>query len=274
MALSIGKYIENEVSKFPFKQPYRVSKNFSDIQTQIIVSPITSPNWEMVDVMECEVGDTFEMNIECYEPNGFQRIQNNTFFPGPRPHESGNCFGGLDEERELIIHKNGCIHHIEYIECDKTIQYNDKNYEISTTVFPTLAVRLMHILQFAGDFYSNYVIPKGEYLDNVKILIRLQSKNSMLGVWDEKEGGEWKMCNTLDKEPIKGTDPVQYVYTLSDTYHPKSYNLKPKYSQISAARMNMIYSYFGVDYRGRGIDCPLFDKSGIYIPKKLAEALN
>ena len=257
----IKEYIKMSLSKFPLKQLQKPAGHPLNVQAQIIVIPNPLNN-ELVERIDPEACKKLKSDAMNYKPSGFRDVSR-LIEGDSSPHQLGNIFGCSDEGRELLVHRNGCIQHIEYIGRDETIPHEDNDSKASAIRLPILAVRLIHVLQFAGDIFSQY-----NYSGDVKILVKLQSNNSVWGLWwDDGLGGKYDIFDSPDTEPTEGISPAKDVKTLSIERDLKSSHLKSEYSKISASIMNRIYDCFRVD-------CPLFDKNGMYIDKELAKALN
>ena len=152
--------------------------------------------------------------------------------------------------------------------------YEGNSYEVSIAMFPTLYVRLMHVLQFAGDVYSNYVTPKGKHLDNVLVLVKLQSKSSMMILHDEEYAGGWNMLKFPDEAMVKGIEIPQHMYSSSQSTTPKASKFKLLYSQFASEIMEKMFDCNGLDVDRAEMICPFFDNSRMYIKEKLDKALN
>ena len=273
--MNFREYSKGAISKYSFREPNRTLRNLSYVQAQIVVTPFT-PKWEVMNVIEPDIEKEIVSSNMDYEPRRFRGIQWDTFLPGPpRPHEVGiTHFGSRDQKRDIIIHKNGCIQFAEYIECDKIMPHEGISYEVSIAMFPTLAVRLMHVLQFVDEVYSKYVTPKGKHLDNVEVLVKLQSKSSMMILYDEEYAGGWKMLKFPDEAMVKGIETPQHMYSLSESTTPKSSEFKLGYSQKASEIMQNIYRGKGIEESRVKTGCPFFDQRGRYIREKLDEVLN
>lgn len=168
----------------------------------------------------------------------------------------------MDEKRALAVHRNGCIQHIHDIGYDKDIQHHNGNLKVSFIRLPFLAVKLMHVLQFAEDIFSQY-----NYFGDVKILVKLQSNNSAWGLEDGERSDDYQIFSSPKTEAVEGTSPTEYMKTSYVERNVPSSYLKANYSKITSSIMDEIYNYFEI------MKCPLFDEDGQYIHEKLSRVL-
>jgi len=252
----VQKYLKMTVNQFPLKRLYPTHRFITQIlQAQIIVIPVQL-NRNLIDVTERNVYDKLNPNNIDYNPSGYSYAPHHGFLPGsPSPHQFGIFFDGLDEKRSLVVHRNGCIQHIQDIGCDKNIERHSGNLNVSFIQFKFLAIKLMHVLQFAEDILSQY-----NYFGDVEILVKLRSNNSAWGL----KFSEWdnQIFSSPRSDPIEGSSPPEYMKTVTiERNYPTPY-LKTNYSQITSSIMNEVYNHFEI------MKCPLFDDDGQYIYEK------
>lgn len=259
----IKEYLKMSVLQFPLTRNDQVQHSIIQIlQAQIIVTPIVLNN-NLIDVTKDDMYDKLKPNIVDYEPSGYHSVSRSSFLPGsPTPHKLGIFFKSPDEKTALAVHRNGCIQHILDIGYDKDIQHSSGIPKVSFMRLPVLAVKLMHVLQFAEDIFSRY-----NYFGDAEILVKLQSSNHVWGLNYPKLDVGYKLFYPTKIEPDEGPSPNVDMRTLSvERNFPSSY-LKPNFSKIASSIMDEIYNCFKIR------KCPLFDKDGQYIEEELRKVL-
>ena len=261
----VDSYIKRALSEFPLELTAQNDTIPQTVQAQIIVVSYQEDD-NLLEVIDSRLGkkleaytkDKLKSDVEGYKPTEIQKAQDELFLPGrSNPHKLGMIFGDPKGTRKLIVHRNGCTQYIEDIEYEKTGKSKD-NSNASFISLPHLAVRLIQTLQFAGYVFSEDTFSNYNYSKEVKILVKLQSNNSVWGLRRKNGGGEKvKIFDSPDKEAVEGSSPAKYVYILSIERSPLSSDLGLKYNEISDPIMDEIYNCFGEN-------CPPFEKNTKY----------
>lgn len=222
----VKEYLQNIIANFPVSQI---------LQVQIVVIP-TRLNPQLIDTTDPDISDTLNPNHIDYSPSGWAWAPRHSFLRSfVKPHKFGLTFN--DEKTSIFVHRNGSIQYVSDVGYETNEQPN--------TVFiqyPILALRIMHVLQFAEDVLSRY-----NYFGDVEILVKLSSAKR---TWSIKWGDWSSDYATFESDKtlmIERDYPVMY--------------LKTNYSKITSSIMDEIYNCFEI------WKCPLFDKNGQYITK-------
>lgn len=257
----INEYLKMSVLQFPLTRNDQTQHNIiQTLQTQIIVAPIVLNN-NLIDVTKLSMHDKLKSNIVDYEPSVHFNTGYQMHLPGsPTPHKLGIFCKSSDKKEALVVHRNGCIQHILDIDYDKDNPSDIPN--VSFIRLPVLAVKLMHVLQFAEDIFSQY-----NYFGDVEILVKLQSSNHVWGLNYPKLDVKYKLFHPTKKERDEGPSPTEYMRTLSvERNFPSSY-LKPNFSEIASSIMDEIYNCFEIR------KCNLFNEDGQYNEEELRKVL-
>lgn len=231
------------------------------IQLEIIIVPSLLDS-QLIDTTNNEIYDWLNPNDIDYEPSGFIYAKHHGFLPlFPSPNKVGIEFDDQQRKEKLHVYRNGSIHYVKNVGWEETIgtyrnfkSHEEMNHTISCIQQPILAVKLMHVFQFAEDVLSRY-----NYFGDVEILIKLTSRYVTWGIKVGDFSGDIRQTKmSLENH----NDELIRTSLEFERNFPTSY-LKTNYSQITSSLMDEIYNCFEIR------KCPLFDDKGHYIREKL-----
>jgi len=153
------------------------------------------------------------------------------YLPSSTLTPSSNGVKSQYQDRELEIHRNGCIDYKEYF---GAIHEEEKLF-----LHNIFCIKLMHTLQFASTLYQNY-----NYFGDVKIICNLHGVESSLLVYDKMRRGPFRLgaCCRSAKINISREFPINMV--------------ESKYEFITSGIMDEIFNNYEM------WKCPYFDDVG------------
>jgi len=250
----VKEYLQTTSIEFPIKEEI--------LQLQIIIIP-TRLNNQLIDVTDSKIYDWLNPNNIDYNPSGYVYAPHHGFLPSfSNPHKFGIGFNSAQgfqdgKQKSLYVHRNGCIHYIMNVGYEKEIPNRTKMpTAVSFIQYPILAVKLMHVLQFAEDVLSRY-----NYFGDVEILVKISSKNSEWGMKVGEFDGDFSTF-IPPKQMSDKSNSTEYIRTLSFERSYPIIHLKTNFSQITSSIMNEIYNCFRIR------KCPLFDETGQYMDNR------
>ncbi len=211
--------------------------NHEKVLLQIVVIPSIIDK-QLIQTTNPEEFDWLDPNRINFEPAGFSFAPHHSFLPS---HSIPSKHGVIhkDDRANLEIHRNGCIHY-----CADLGYFRDDDLVGVYIRDSLLAIRIMHVLQFA------YVIlSKHNYFDEVEIFICLKNTSRKLCIESPRRlfGSTFKSENNHIA--------IKRQYNVEQ--------LQSDFSKITSSIMDEVFNNCGL------WKCHYFDDDGNYSKMEL-----